>query len=58
MESSGEGGGVILSCQKTGAEKVELAQLRWASGAADVSRSSRVAHSVPVGAHWPIRAGI
>lgn len=33
-------------------------QLRWASGAADVSRSFRVAHSVAVAANWRMQARI
>lgn len=50
---------MVLSCQKTGAEKVELPTvLRWAGGEADVSRSFRVAHCVLVAANWRVRAGI
>lgn len=53
------GGGIdFCHVKRREPKKVELLQLRWPSGAADVSRSFRVAHSQAVGANWPMQAGI
>lgn len=51
-------GSIFVHAKRREPGKVEPPQLRWPSGAADVSRSFRVAHSQAVAVNWPVQAGI